>query len=364
VKIDPTFIARVRSADSQADLHTLVQAAIELEHATIPPYLCGYFTLRLGTNAAVGDVIRTVVIEEMLHLTIASNLLIALGGSPNLKGKEFVPAYPEGLPFGIGNQPGDEFKVHLRKCTIDQVRNTFMKIEEPDEILEIPVVKGRLAALAMAGEPHFDTIGDFYRFLSQKIRDLDEEGKITWHTEGQVIPERWFQGAIRPIGSADAAAAGIHLIVDQGEGSKDDPFDELRKPSHYYRFREIAEARALIPLPGQDPPYAYAGEPVLLDTRNVWNMDDDPRVAKYRSGSTSHHMAVQFAYSYTRALSALHDAFNGGGSSKIDQAMGVMYELRLLAQQVLSTPADFADGSTNKSEIATGLCFEWQETNT
>jgi len=90
-------------------------------------------------------------------------------------------------------------------------------------------------------------------------------------------------------------------------------------------------------------------------------MDADPAIAKYKPGSESQRRAIQFSYSYTRALNALHEAFNGTPDA-LDDAMGIMYELRLLAQQVLSTPAEWAD-SDCKSDAQTGLSFEYRTTN-
>ncbi|WP_147125300.1 ferritin-like domain-containing protein [Shimia ponticola] len=362
MKIDPTYVQQARDVETVEELRALVQKAIELEHATIPPYLCGYFTLKLGTNEAVGDIIRSVAIEEMLHMTIACNLLLAIGGRPRINTPDFVPSYPDGLPFGIGDEEepdGDEktFKVHLRKCSRMQVEDVFMKIEEPDQILDIPDVD-------MLGEEqrHFDTIGDFYLFLIAAIERLGPSIFKDGHP--QIIARKWFPNPkeMFEITDVETACEAIRVIVDQGEGSKDDPFDEFGEPSHYYRFQEIIKGRKLIRVPDADPPYAYAGEPVVLDDLDVWNMDTNASISKYKPGSMSERMAIQFSYSYTRALNALHDTFNGRPEA-LDDAMGIMYELRLLAQQVLSTPAEWADAS-NKQQAQTGLSFEYRTTNT
>ena len=90
-------------------------------------------------------------------------------------------------------------------------------------------------------------------------------------------------------------------------------------------------------------------------------MDDDPKAAKYREGSRSRRLADQFNYAYTMLLNALHRAFNGE-PGRIEAAMGVMYELRFLAQQVLATPAEWAD-PTNTANKQTGLSFEYQPLN-
>ena len=53
-------------------------------HSTVPPYLTAYYTLRPGTNEEIAAAVRGVAVEEMLHLTIAANLLVALGDTRRL----------------------------------------------------------------------------------------------------------------------------------------------------------------------------------------------------------------------------------------------------------------------------------------
>ena len=362
MKIDPQLVARVRAAQSVQDLYPLVQAAIELEHATIPPYLCGYFTLKPGSNTEVAKVIRSVVIEEMLHMTHACNLLNAIGGAPRINAPDFVPKYPGGLPMGVGKH----LQVRLRKCSLDQVRTVFMAIEEPETPIDIPVEKAEGPA-ALAAQPVFETIGAFYHYLREKLGEFSQSGDIfTGDVSRQVVARTWFPAPeeLFPVTDIASARRAIDLIVDQGEGTKTDPFvsDDFdggkKQPAHFYRFQEIDKGRALVHRPGQTPPYAFAGTPVVLDEGAVLNMDDDPRIDKYASGSRSRRMAEQFSYSYTRLLNALHATFNGH-PGQLDEAMGVMYELRLLAQQVLSTDAEYAAGTAGTG-VMTGLCFEYQ----
>lgn len=356
MKISKQHVQTVLEARSGADLLPVVQKAIELEHATIPPYLCGLFTLKQSSNETVSKIIRSVVIEEMLHLTITANLVNALGGSPILNSPDFVPHYPGELPMGIG----EHFKVHLRKCSIDQVDKVFMKIEEPEKPIPIRTLKA--FSRKTKDMPEFDTIGAFYNALSIKIQELGEDIFVGDHSR-QVVADKWFTNPdeMFPIVDVKSAVRGINLIVDQGEGSKNDPFDDTGDVSHYYRFQQIVKGKALIHKPDETPPFAFAGEAIVLDPSDVWNMDDDPKISKYLDGSKSHRLATQFSYSYTKLLNSLHSTFNGN-PNEIDEAMGVMYELRLLAHQVLSTQAEWAD----KSETAvkqTGLSFEYVPIN-
>ncbi|MFD1050385.1 ferritin-like domain-containing protein, partial [Kibdelosporangium lantanae] len=80
------------------DLRRHLQWAIELEHATIPPYMCALYSLDPNRNAEAVQVVAGVLSEEMLHLALAANLLNAVGGSPKLDTPELLPPYPHPLP--------------------------------------------------------------------------------------------------------------------------------------------------------------------------------------------------------------------------------------------------------------------------
>jgi hypothetical protein len=80
------------------DLREHLQWAIELEHSTLPPYLCALYSIKPGTNPEAVGVITSVFIEEMLHMTLAANLLNAVGGAPKLDHAAFIPRFPTYLP--------------------------------------------------------------------------------------------------------------------------------------------------------------------------------------------------------------------------------------------------------------------------
>ena len=80
-------------------------------------------------------------------------------------------------------------------------------------------------------------------------------------------------------------------------------------------------------------------------------MPANPRIEHYPPGTRSRLVAEQFAGTYTRLLHALQQAFSGRPGA-LDAALGLMFELRLVAQDVLATPD--ADGRP------TGLCFQYR----
>src|ERR1043165_1378391 len=93
-----------------AELKANLQTAIEIELATIPIYLYAYYSLvrnnesgetisdaQLFANKA-GGMTMSVAVEEMLHMSLSSNILYAMGVAPQLYG--MAPAqYPTGLPY-------------------------------------------------------------------------------------------------------------------------------------------------------------------------------------------------------------------------------------------------------------------------
>ena len=121
-------LAEALDAGGKDEVCTALQEAIELEHSTIPPYLYALYSLIPGKNDAVAEIIQSIVVEEMLHLTLAANILNALGGSPVLDTPDFIPDYPGPLP---GSVEGG-LVVPLAPCSLYLVSGVFMKIEQPE----------------------------------------------------------------------------------------------------------------------------------------------------------------------------------------------------------------------------------------
>ena len=86
--------------ESIEELKAHLYLAMQLEHATIPPYLTALYSIKHGTNMDAVKVLRVIAVEEMLHLTIAANLMNSIGGKVDLTRTGFVPSYPAYLPDG------------------------------------------------------------------------------------------------------------------------------------------------------------------------------------------------------------------------------------------------------------------------
>lgn len=161
LKIDTSLLERIYQASEPIELYAALQSAIELEHSTIPPYLTALYSIKFDYNQEAYKIILGVVREEMLHMTIAANVLNAIGGSPVINQPSFIPSYPGPLPMNIG-----DLIVGLAPLSKEVLFDGFMKIEEPENPLYFPV-----KALFTAEEPpQFATISQFYQAIIEKLQ--------------------------------------------------------------------------------------------------------------------------------------------------------------------------------------------------
>jgi Ferritin-like len=334
IKLDPSILTGIRAAQSGPDLYYYLKQAVKLEHTTIPPYLTAMFSLKPGTNDHIAQLIRTIVVEEMLHMTLASNVLIAIGGHPEINTKGFVPDYPGPLPMSIGG-----LIVGIEAFSIPLVQNIFMAIEQPED--EVPIAPPSLAADFV--EPEYATIGQFYDAIKHKIDDLGS-GIFTVKTAPpQVVNNNWFAAdKLFPITDAPSACKAIDIIKIEGEGTSTTPFQSPEDPAHFYKFGEIVNGRMVIQTADG---FAYNGANVLFDPSGVWPLKPNCKIADFAVGTQARTRIEAFAYSYSTLLNALHDAFNGR-PERLDAAIGMMYDLRVLAVALFQTDARDASGRT------------------
>src|SRR5581483_1097190 len=159
------------------DLIEHLQTALQIEHATIPPYLCALYSIKDGTNTAIASVIRSVVMEEMLHMTLVANLLNAIGGHPDVNRPDFVPKYPAFLPHSA-----DSFVIDLLPFTRQAV-DTFLASEKPAPTDAKP-----------EGDK-YHTIAQFYAAVRDAFEELSKhEDLFTGKAGYQVNPRQWYYG--------------------------------------------------------------------------------------------------------------------------------------------------------------------------
>jgi hypothetical protein len=318
------LLVRAMPLDTVEHARDALQYAIELEHATIPPYLTALYSLKPGTNQAIAQLIKGIVFQEMQHMTLAANMLNAIQGEPDVDNKCFVPTYPGGLPFHIGDRNGQTFEVPLKAFSLDVVENVFMRIEEPDEPIVFPTGT-QMRALA---EEQFRTIGDFYRALRARL-------KAEWFTGDRA---RQASGIVNPVYTLADAQAAIDTIIEQGEGTTTSPLEGPgAQLAHYYRFAEIFHQRTLVPNAALPQGYSYSGAPIAFDPTGVWPIVTNPHSALYPPASIQRVESDVFNQIYSNLLRALHTTFNGH-PDYLDTAIGLMFDLKLQAIKLMSIP--------------------------
>ena len=242
--------------------------AIALEFSTIPLYLYplysiqteGYSQWSAGMSAL--RTIRSVVIEEMLHLCLARNLMIAVGGGDMVRfySRDLMPEYPSPMLHRL-----PKLMLHLEPCSEALMTDVFMPLELP----------ARTDAPPEPGWYH--TIGEFYDAISAGFTRLD--GPDLWagnQPDLQYLLGYWNQdGGGSPLVVCDLSSArqAIRTIVEQGEGSRPGqlvvplnpvkPQAGMDELSHYGKFRQIAEGIDQIgnvwPVPVDPPPGSWDG---------------------------------------------------------------------------------------------------------
>jgi Ferritin-like len=331
IKLRPEIITGIRAAATPEELFFYLQKAIELEHSTIPPYLTAMLSLRTGTNVEIVRQIREIVIEEMLHMTIAANILIAIGGSPAINKSDFIPKYPGPLPMNIG-----DLEVGIEAFSIELVKNMFMAIEEPENPIPIKTPEAALAA------PEYATIGQFYDAIKAQLKELGPSIFVKPYAPPQVVDSRWFGDRLFVITNPDTACRAIDLIKVEGEGTSESPFQSPGDPAHYYRFGEIAAGRRIIKT---SDGFAYGGAPILFDPSGVWPLRPNCKIADFAQDTQARTRIEAFAYNYSSLLNSLHNTFNGA-PRQLDTAIGIMYDLRVGAVALMETDTGDSGGQT------------------
>ena len=299
-----------------AKIRALLETAITVELATIPIYLFAYYSINrkpTSNNSAMnppgpasggakpaipdsvdaqraqelqifanqaGAAIMSVAVEEMLHMSLSSNMLYAFGGVPELyrksPGPPNGPHYPVDLPghakLGPDHKP---MLIPLAPLSYEQLWK-FLEIEWPETPGAVPE------------DANFKTIGQIYSYIRCLICTDAMKDYAFGATENQLQPEYYspnnidtiyptaafdqslpaprpgsqptvppsaamvakFEDAndshagIQPlltIDSLEKAQQAIATICDQGEGYNphsidpdDDPSED--EESHYYKF--------------------------------------------------------------------------------------------------------------------------------
>jgi hypothetical protein len=207
-----------------------LQSAIELEFSTLPLYLASMFSLEVQNYTAY-NTIRSVVMEEMVHMAIAANILSALGGTPSIQ--RIQVNYPtRGLPGGT--EP--DLEIGLAAYSKNQLKN-FMRIETPAFLLaqmdlpeEYPTISAFYNGIKTAIEKNADAVTEAVKKGGTSNQVGDNIGFSTFAYDPKVDVVRML-------------CAGIDEIMEQGEGASIENLITSSKfeteESHYAKFASL-----------------------------------------------------------------------------------------------------------------------------
>jgi hypothetical protein len=331
--LDRNGLARpsVEPITTLESLREHLQWALELEHCTMPPYLCGLYSLDAEGNGEAAEVMMSVLLEEMLHLALVANLLNAIGGRPTLDPRRLMRPYPRGLPHG-----DETLQLTLQRFS-PQALELYLRIERPAPV-DAPAESDR-----------YETIGQFYAAIERSLRSLSAElgeSAVFRGTPSRQVGAPYFYGSggrLIVVDSLQTALAALAEIVEQGEGvahhevwdrDRDLFHTGRRQVAHYYRFQQLKHGRRY--RPGDTPDSGPTGEPLVVDWSAVRPMQVNPRMSDHPPGSFARLAQEGFNRTYAGLLSLLELAFDGSPET-LHSAISVMGRLKTQAQEVMAT---------------------------
>ncbi|OKO82297.1 hypothetical protein AC629_24270 [Bradyrhizobium sp. NAS80.1] len=347
----------VAAQPDKGTLLTWLQTALELELATIPPYLVALLSIQLPSNREPAELIRSVMIEEMLHMALVANVMNAVGGHPSID-RQATPQYPLQMMFE-GEQFADrQFPINLAAFSADVIE-TFRKIEEPQRLrpqAELMAHKIKVPAL---------TIGEFYSRIVALLEQLDQstaDGIFTGDPANQISKDYYWSsgGDIVAVHDLVSAKEALDLVISQGEAAwsilADGRAASLGMPmkmGHYYRFSEIAYGRRYQDT--DDPQRPPTGAVIAVDYSAVYPIKPNPRGRDFATGSKLASLNHSFNQRYTAMLVQLREALNGTPKTLYTAIMDSMHELTPIAHEMMKIPCG------EDSNLVGCPSFEWTE---
>jgi len=327
----------------------MLAEAAEIEHCLMCSYLYAAFSLKQGLDedllpqelAAVKRwraEIVAIATEEMLHLALVNNLLIAVGSRPHYRHYNF--------PATAGQFPADVAValLPLDGATLDH----FIYVERPSQAderdggtIEKPAYSRDLARTDLITDIpcDYETVGELYAAIAAGVSylagQLGEAGLFVGKREAQLTEEDVFLPRLCSIANEADALRAVELIVAQGEGS-----EVCFETSHYARFRTIREQwQALAAQRGDFKPYRdCARHPVMRSPVNTGvrvQVVSEPAITLLDVGNASYFLML-------RILALMSDTVNCLLPRPVvmGQALTLMHALADIGSALTALPAN------------------------
>jgi CDGSH-type Zn-finger protein/uncharacterized Fe-S cluster protein YjdI len=238
------------AVNDREELIYLLTEAAEFEHTVMCTYLYAQWSLKRDESEGVNAEelaainrwrlsIRSVAMEEMLHLALVNNLLAAIGAAPHLWRPDFPVArgyFPADVDFHLapfGEQSIDHFVFLERPEGID--------VEDGQGFVHESRYPRVVCSELLTPTPReYHSQGHLYHGIAQAIRrlaqQLGETRLFAGHGEAQLGLAEFPLPGLFKVSGVDSAMQAIEEIVSQGEGAP-----AHRDDSHYARFAAIRD---------------------------------------------------------------------------------------------------------------------------
>lgn len=320
-------------AEELDHLRTALGAAVTLEFATLPPYLSAIWCIKDELHP-IAKSLREILQEEMLHMALVCNMLVAIGGTPQIN--TAAPAYPGKLPLEVH----PELTVPLAGFS-PKVLQVFMEIERP-------LHPGHHISLSAARRIAKDdptpadgdlTIGEMYDHVLQTFQRVKPPLSMDRQITG---PLAWMV-----VTNLDEVEKAIQTIQHQGEGSSGPIDTDAKDLAHYYRFAEMLELKELEQ--NEHGGFTFK-KPIDFDfDTGVWHMAPVPE-GGYTDADVAdpetRRLLRGFNLTYSKLLDLLQAAWSErGGQAMFWHAIETMFGLEKFAKPLLRIPRP--DGAGN-----------------
>ena len=324
---------QLKPLNTVEDAQLMLQTAIGVEFGTLPPYLYALYSIRPGLNSRAQALIKSVALQEMIHMCLASNILNSLGGDPKLKPQK----YPGPLPGDIGPD-GERLIINLLPFSTAAMEQG-MNIEQPENPPDFPETR----ALAVTA-PRAVTIGEFYEALDKFLSTLPPSA---WNADrNQIVDDQFFPGQLFAVNNYADAHTAIQNIVSEGEGSHQgtqyDPLDFQDQLAHYFRFGEIYYDKVLTKADNAEG-YTWGPARLGVDWEGVYPAISNPGEHDFSNDPPDARAAQEACnLAYSAMVNALQRALTGTEGA-LGEAVRAMFNLRMAALHAVTVP--LADGT-------------------
>jgi len=238
------------AVNDREELIYLLTEAAEFEHTVMCTYLYAQWSLKREESEGITrqekeaidrwrNLLRSVALEEMLHLALVNNLLASIGAAPHLSRPDF--------PVKKGYFPSD-VDFHLAPFDEQTIKH-FVFIEKPEEIdiedgasfvHESHYQRVVCSDLLTPTPRDYQSQGHLYHGIAQAIHRLADrlgnDGLFVGHGEAQLSSAEFPLPGLFEVTGVQSAMKAIEEIVLQGEGAP-----AHRSDSHYARFATIRD---------------------------------------------------------------------------------------------------------------------------